>query len=50
MNGGVSLKENHPHYYQVQLQMAVTGLTQCHLVIVTSPEHDVCVCKLAFDK
>ena len=50
VNGGVSLKENHPHYYQVQMQMAVTGLTQCHLVIFTSPEHDVCVCKLAFDK
>ena len=39
VNGGVSLTENHTHYYQVQMQMAVTSLTQCNLVIFTSLFH-----------
>ena len=49
VNGGVMLKEKHPHYYEVQMQMAITGLTMCHLVIFTSPDHDVCVCEVVFD-
>ena len=49
VNNGVSLKDKHPYYYQVQMQMGVTGLTQCHLIIFTSPEHDICTCEIAFD-
>ena len=49
VNNGVSLKDKHPYYYQVQMQMGVTGLTQCHLIIFTSPEHDICTCEIPFD-
>ena len=50
INSGVSLKEKHPYHYQVQMQMAVTGLTQCHVVVFTSPDHDICICEVGFDR
>ena len=35
---GVKLKENHNYYYQVMMQLAVTGLQWCHFFVWTPEE------------
>ena len=50
INSGVSLKEKHPYHYEVQMQMAVTGLRHCHVVVFTSPYHALCICEVGFDR
>ena len=34
-NGTLSLKTSHPYFYQIQGQMAVTGISKCVLVFYT---------------
>ena len=34
----MKLKENHNYYYQVMMQLAVTGLQWCHLFVWTPEE------------
>ncbi|XP_043232089.1 uncharacterized protein LOC122386699 [Amphibalanus amphitrite] len=40
-NGKVSLKESHPYFYQIQLQMHVTGHSMCDFVVYTPK--DMCI-------
>lgn len=49
-NSCITLKKKHQYYFQVQMQMAITKRNICHLIIFTSEQFDVHVCKIAFDK
>jgi len=43
-----TLKKRHKHYYQVQTQMACTGLKKCKLIVFTSA--DMKIIDVAFDE
>lgn len=47
-SGNVSLKQDHQYYYQVQMQMALFGLTFCDFV-VWSPK-DIFIQRIAFNE
>ena len=49
VNQEISIKEKHPWYYQVQMQMAIIKIHKCHLIVFTSAEHEVYECVLDFD-
>lgn len=48
INGVVSLKENHSHYYQIQGQLALTGLQYCDLLVDSGDE--VFIQKISFQE
>lgn len=45
----VSLKENHQHYYQIQMQMAVSNRKWCDYVMFTNTLEDVTVVRVKFN-
>ena len=45
----ISIKEKHTYYTQVLMQMAVTGIKKCHLVIFTNSKSPVEVVEVDFD-
>ena len=49
VNQAISINGKHPWYYQVQMQMAITKIHKCHLIVFTSAEHEVYECVLDFD-
>ena len=48
INGKTALKKNHPYYYQVQVQMGVTGHELTYFVVWTT--QDLYMEEIAFDK
>ena len=44
------MKESHSYYYQVQMQMGVTGSKRCDLVLFTSATEDVLIIRANFDE
>lgn len=40
-NGKLKLKRNHSHYYQIQVQLAITKRSFCHFVIWTPVDFDI---------
>ena len=48
MNGKIFIKEKHPYYSQVQMQMDVTGLKFCDFVVWSSKE--TFVTRIKFDE
>lgn len=47
-NQNFLLKENHNNYFQVLMQLAVTGLTWCNVFLWT--ENDSALVTISFDK
>ena len=44
----IIMKESHSYYYQVQMQMGVTGRKWCDLVLFTSATEDVLILRVNF--
>ena len=44
------MKESHPYYYQVMMQMAVTGIHKCDFVIYTNMASPVLTVRVSFNK
>lgn len=44
------LKESHSYYYQVQMQMGVTGRKWCDFAMFTNHESDVFILRIRFDE
>ena len=49
VNDGITLKEKHAWYYQVQMQMAITKIHKAIVIIFTAANHDVYECSIDFD-
>ncbi|KAG5868358.1 hypothetical protein JTB14_012502 [Gonioctena quinquepunctata] len=47
-DGRLSLKEGHEYYYQVQMQLALTGLKTCHFIVWS--KKDFAHCLVPFDE
>ena len=44
------MKESYSYYYQMQMQMGVTGRKWCDLVLFTSATEDVLIIRVNFDE
>jgi len=49
-DGNIALKKKHKFFYQVQMQMALTGITTNYVIIFTSSEFEVAIVKVEFDE
>lgn len=49
VKGQITIKENHSHYYQIQMQMAVTTLPWCDFVVFTNKDSPVFMERVHFN-
>ena len=49
VNNAIALKEKHKYYYQIQMQMGISGVKQCIVIIFTNEKSPVGVVHVNFD-